>query len=397
MGDVFRQKYTRDGVTKTLRKWYGEVPDPDGGKPQRVALSTDKQASRSMLGRLERKAERRRAGYTDDFDETRQVPIEGLVGDYLGYLKLKGDGERHIADTRRILPIVLKSCGFDTLARFNASALDGYLTRMTRPDGSPPSARTKNTHRQAVMGFSNWCVEKAKIQFNPLERSTKAVGETVIERRALPEAQLRTLFEVARERPLREKMLVRTGENKGKLVGVVKTETRDKLDRQGRMRALLYRTAFYTGLRRGELRAMQVKHVILDGDDARVMLPGTLTKNGRPAKLPLRSDLASDLRAWIRDEHLTSNDPIFPVGRDVAKHLKRDLRAAGIPLVDENGRIFDFHAFRKCTATYLNKSGVPITTARDILRHSNIELTAGIYNDGELHDLRGALDRLPHV
>src|SRR3954470_8370411 len=84
MGDVFRQHYTRNGVTKTLRKWYGEVPDPNGGKPKRVPLSADKQVARSLLRDLERKAERRKAGYTDDFDETRQAPIAGLVEEYLG-------------------------------------------------------------------------------------------------------------------------------------------------------------------------------------------------------------------------------------------------------------------------------------------------------------------------
>jgi len=73
------------------------------------------------------------------------------------------------------------------------------------------------------------------------------------------------------------------------------------------------------------------------------------------------------------------------------------LRAAGIPVTDDQGRIFDFHAFRKCTGTYLNKLGVPITTAKEILRHSTVELTAGVYNDGDLHDLRGAVGQLPSL
>ena len=83
IGDVFRQSYTRDGGKKTLRKWYGEVSAPNGEKPKRVPLSTDKVAARSMLRDLERKAERRKAGYIDEFDETRQVPIMSLVDEDL--------------------------------------------------------------------------------------------------------------------------------------------------------------------------------------------------------------------------------------------------------------------------------------------------------------------------
>lgn len=163
MGDVFRQNYTRNGVTKPLRKWYGEIPDPNGGKPKRAALLTDKVAARSMLRDLERKVERQKAGFFDEFDETRQAPVAGLVDEYLNYMALKGDGPRHLKDTRRILNIVLKACLFDTLAKFNASALDKYLAQMVKPNGQPASARTRNTHRQAVMGFGSWCVAKGKL------------------------------------------------------------------------------------------------------------------------------------------------------------------------------------------------------------------------------------------
>ncbi len=397
MGDVFKQQYTRNGVTKTLRKWYGEVPDPSGGKPKRVPLSSDRQVARSMLRDLERKTERRKAGYIDEFDESRQAPVAGLVEEYLGYMTLKGNGNRHIADTRRIIAIVVVACRFDTLAKFNPATLDKYIAKMVKPDGDPASARTKNTHRQAVMGLANWCVEKGKLQFNPLERSTKAVGDTVVKRRALPVAQLRTLLEVARERPLREKLLVRSGPNKGKFVANITPTTLAKMERQGRLRVLLYRAAFYTGLRRNELRSMRVSHLVLDDGDPRVTLPGTLTKNGLPAKLPLRHDFAGELRTWIEDERLSRGDVVFPVGRDVAKHLRRDMEAANIPRVDDNGRIFDFHALRKCMGTQMNKLGVPITTAKELMRHSTVELTAGVYNDGELHDLRAAVDMLPSL
>ena len=99
------------------------------------------------------------------------------------------------------------------------------------------------------------------------------------------------------------------------------------------------------------MKALRVNHLTMDGPAPCLKLPGAFTKNKQQATLPLRPDFAGELRDWILDERLSPGDVVLPVGRDVAKHLKRDLRAAGIPVTDDQGRIFDFHAFRKCTGT----------------------------------------------
>jgi integrase len=194
---------------------------------------------------------------------------------------------------------------------------------------------------------------------------------------------------------LKERQKVRSGPNKGRFIAEVRPEVRSRLEQEGRQRVLLYRTAFYTGLRRGELRALRVCHLELDGDEPRLVLPGELTKNGRAARLPLRSGFAAELRRWIEDAGRGKGDLVFRVGRDVAKHLKRDLRAAGLPIRDEKGRVFDFHALRKCMGTYMQTAGIPLTTAKECMRHSSVGLTAGVYNDGDLHDLRAAVEARP--
>lgn len=173
------------------------------------------------------------------------------------------------------------------------------------------------------------------------------------------------------------------------MIAEVSLPTREKLQRQVRLRVLLYRIAFYTGLRRVELKSLQVHHISLNGAAPSINLPGEFTKNKRQASLPLRPELAADLNDWIRAEGLSASDKVFPVGKDLVKHLKRDLRAAGIPIFDSQGRVFDFHAFRKCTATYMNRQGVPITPPKEMLRHSTVELTAGVYNDGDCTTFAG--------
>jgi hypothetical protein len=77
------------------------------------------------------------------------------------------------------------------------------------------------------------------------------------------------------------------------------------------------------------------------------------------------------------------------------KILKRDLRAAGMPIEDDNGRVIDVHALRHTTATFLAKAGVAPRTAQSIMRHSDIRLTLGSYTDPQLLDEASAVDALP--
>ncbi len=388
MGALFKQKWTRDGETRESRKWYGEYRD-EANILRRVALSADKQSARSLLQELEKKVERLKAGLIDTYTEAARLPIQDLVEDYLADLRLRGRSARHQQDTRRLLWVVLKACDFATVGSLNPAKLDRYLASLAC------SARTKITHRQAIMGFANWCIRKGRLEFNPLARSTRPEGETVLKRRALGVDELRKLLDQARVRSLRERLIVRSGPNKGKALVRLRPEVRQKLERRGRERVLIYKAAYYTGLRRGELRELRVYHLSFDLARPRIHLPGEFTKNGRDANLPLREDFADELKLWIADTGRRPEDRLFDVPDRIALLMRKDLESAGIPYRDERGRVADFHSLRKCLATHLNREGVPIVTAKEFLRHGTIELTAGVYNDSDSHDLRAALGKLP--
>ena len=75
----------------------------------------------------------------------------------------------------------------------------------------------------------------------------------------------------------------------------------------------------------------------------------------------------------------------------------RDLKLAGIPKRDERGRTLDVHALRTTFGTLLSKGGVPLRTAQAAMRHSDPSLTANVYTDPKLLDVRGALDALPSL
>lgn len=325
MGDVFRQKYRRaDGRSGESAKWYGAYTDHTGRR-RRVPLAKDKAAARAMLREFERQAERRRAGLADDFTEAAGTPLGELREQYLADLKLRGRGDRYRGEVGHLLELITTACGFAAPGDLRAGPLDLYLAGM---DGT---ARTKAKHRQVVVGFANWLVRKRLIQSNPLEAATKPEGDAERKRRTLTADELRKVVAAAKDRPLREGLLIRWGPRTGSLERQLPGEERARLEAQGLNNALPYRAAFYTGLRANELRALRADDLVLDGEHPRLSLPGSETKSGEDASLPLPRHLAADLKVWIEGRQLGDGDRIFRVPRDTAKLLRSDLKAAGVP------------------------------------------------------------------
>ncbi len=119
-----------------------------------------------------------------------------------------------------------------------------------------------------------WEFPVFQLMVNPLARVPKADEKVgmVRQRRALNEDELVRLLDVARRRPLLDTMTVRRGKHKGKVVAVLRDETRQRLELLGRERALIYKTLVLTGLRKGELASLTVAHLDLDSDPAYLTL-----------------------------------------------------------------------------------------------------------------------------
>ena len=78
-------------------------------------------------------------------------------------------------------------------------------------------------------------------------------------------------------------------------------------------------------------------------------------------------------------------------------HLKADLKAAGIPYRDQEGRQADFHALRHTFATLLHANGANQAIAMQAMRHSDPRLTAVTYNDATLLPVAAAISELPSL
>jgi site-specific recombinase XerC len=236
-------------------------------------------------------------------DEDAAISLQELrIGDhfeaYLLKLEAAGVSRQHRSNVKRQLSRVAADCRLTRLSDLTTESLQRWLVNQQR---SGMGGRTRNTYRAAWIAFGNWCVDSGRLLTNPLEKVSKA-DEDVDRRRtrrALTEEELERLLQVARSRPLAEAMTIRRGKRKGQTAARLRPKVRQHLDRVGWERSLIYKTLVLTGLRKSELASITVGQVSLESELPHLVLEAACSKNRESACIPLRADLAEDLRRWL--------------------------------------------------------------------------------------------------
>ena len=391
----------------------------------------DETAARAVLAELVKRRElvkgRILTPAQDAVIDHQAVPLADHMAAYAAYLAAKGVTAGRQKESLRYLRWLAGACGFKRLADLDRSAVERLLARLT---AEGKSAAVRNEYRKAVVAFCNWCVSDRRLVTNPLAGIPKAneKADRRRQRRALTADELRRLLDVSRRRPMLEAMTVRRGKRKGERYADLREETKARLERLGRERALIYKTLVLTGLRKGELASLTVGQLDLDGPTPYVVLRPADEKNRKGSDIPLRHDLAADLREWVSDMRrrllgrpgasggslplrLPPDTPLFTVPAALSKILDRDLVHAGIARkvkdpetakeridkTDDGGRTIDVHALRTTFCTHLNKAGVAPRTAQAAMRHASMDLTMGAYTDLQLLDVAGAMETLPDL
>ena len=77
--------------------------------------------------------------------------------------------------------------------------------------------------------------------------------------------------------------------------------------------------------------------------------------------------------------------------------LWKDFGKAGIERTDASGRKVDFHALRHTTCTLLQAAGVSARIAMEIMRHSEMRLTAKIYTDAGGLPTADGINKMPSL
>ena len=439
------------------RTYTAKYRDGSGIVRELAAGCRDESAARSVLSELERRAEKVKGGIITAAENAvidhQTTPLADHIAAYLLNLENQGVSVMHRDNVRRSLQKLSADCQFNRLADLAREPLERWLVARAK---AGMGARTRNTYRAAAVAFCNWCIETGRLLYNPFDKVPKANEEIDPRRkcRALTENELVRLLDVARRRPLIDAMTVRTGKHKGEVVANIRPEVKERLERIGRERALIYKTLVLTGLRKGELASITVGQLELDADPAYLVLEAADEKNREGSTIPLRADLAADLRDWLADKATALQDAakrkptvrfdsqvieqgkrnrrdstgfngqtclplttlpalplttsLFVVPDKLIKILDRDLDAAGIARrveissgkwkidkKDERGRSIDVHALRHTFASMMSKAGVAPRTAQAAMRHSKIDLTMNVYTDPKLLDIAGAVESLP--
>ncbi len=339
--------------------------------------------------------------------------FDGFVVKYISFRRAEGLKETTLRDMLGRIRQVGKACMFASLSDVNEDKLNEWFVGLSERG---MSAGTRRLLFVYAFTFFDWLVAREHLPKNPMAtcpRPRKLKRDIRKRRRALTEMEFKELVRVARLRPLAEYAKMRLVGSRNPAfwaanpitpanVEHLANEARNMLHHKevarkeinGLMWSLIYTTLGWTGLRWGELRALQVRQVYFAESSCITLDPGQ-EKNGNGSSIPLKAELAAELKQWIEDRKLSPCDPIFIMPSKGMKRFAYDREAAGIIPIDTNGRSIDLHALRYTFATFLNIANVAPRTAMKLMRHSKLEMTTQ-YTDATGIDGMQAVESLPN-
>jgi len=357
---------TGQRVKTKSKKWWGRYKD-ENGLERREPLAVDKTAAQTMLNELVRKTERRAAGLIDRFDEHRQRPIDVHLEEFRKHLRARRVGEEQVKLVLYRAERIIEACRVRILTDLSASRVQKFLADL-RADGR--SIQTSNHYLRAIKQFSRWLVRDRRAAEDPLAfiSMLNVATDRRHDRRPLTEAEFTALIAAT---------------TSGKTISRF----------TGPDRAMLHTVAAYTGLRASELASLTPESFRLDETPPTVTVLAGYSKHRRRDVLPLHPSLVESLRPWLAAKK--SGTSVWPGtwarAKQAGKTLQRDLKAAGIPYIDDQGRYADFHALRHTFITNMIKSGINPKTAQSLARHSTIDLTMNVYTKLTIADQASAI------
>lgn len=151
-------------------------------------------------------------------------------------------------------------------------------------------------------------------------------------------------------------------------------------------------TAYYTGLRLGELLGLRWEWV--DFENGVIYLPSTKTMKdptGRGQKVVMQKELIDLFQSLPKgSEWVFYREDGGPYTRDhVYGPFKKLLKALGI-----DHRQYSWKELRHTTATLMHLKGAEIKSIKDQLRHTSIKITEGFYIGSDVNYQRQQNERL---
>ena len=315
---------------------------------------------------------------------------------YRQSLAASGNTDIHVGKTVDRIKKLLDACAFlfwrDMAAPGAATRVAVYLGELR--DKGKINGSTLNHYVGAIKGFCNWLATEGKAPAIALATLQKVENVEA-------DAQLRRELAVDEMR-----WLVRAAPGGRTVFGLTGSE-----------RALLYRFAFETGVRPGQMRSLIVADFDLNADPPTVKAQARFVKRRKTHVQILRPALASHLKGLFATRMPSAPAFKMPSEYNLARMLKHDLAAArslwlAEPVIDDErldrlksdflsdvshtGERAVFYSIRHGHGTALADAGVPEKDIAASMHHTNRSTTARYLHSGR-KALSSAIDALPDL
>ena len=358
MGVFKRRHRNKAGQVVESRFWWGRYRIAGDITAKTVALGCrDKQTAEQKLRDIVVQAERERAGLALPVVQKKCLAksLASLIDEFIGNKEQVGRAEDYTRIMAGRLNTLAQECHWRTLADITAqSFLDWRRGRKECP-------KTLNEYLGSVKRLLVWVRKNYGLPIAALDgvEYIDERGQETFERRALTLQEAQRLLDVAPP------------------------------DRR-----LIYILALSTGLRRAEMESLRWGEIDLDAEKPFLRVRARYTKNKQDAFIPLIAQTVEVLRS-VRPPEVAGDALVLVDGVPRNRRaLRRDMEAAGIPVMDANGRKFDLHALRTTCCTFLLAAGVAPRMVQEIMRHSDIRLTTKNYADMSRSPVRESMQML---
>src|SRR5205823_2557972 len=223
------------------------------------------------------------------------------------------------------------------------------------------SAKTLNDYLAAVGAFFSWLERAEQVERNPLKNVGKveARGNERRKRRAFTMDEL------------------------GRVIG------------ESDIYRLALLTAYYTGLRRNELKQVEWGDIQQGAEGIFIVVRASTTKNHKSQRQYMPGWFFVELLK-SKPQHAAGNMRVFGPGTIPSMwKFKQVLARAGVSYKDDQGRQADFHALRRSLNTHLAQRAVDPQTRKEMMRHSELRLTLDVYTDKGMLPMAEAVEKLP--
>jgi len=356
---IYRRKRTVNGKVEMARLYRGRYRLEGDSKITEIPLHTpDKRVAQQRLEQTVREKQMEQSGILapSAVRKAAKSSLEEHLANYVADLTALQRDDQYIYELKNRVRRLIKECGWKQLKDVTADSYQAWRAKQTL------SPKTLNEYLGSMSSLLNWMEKHERVARNPLVHVQKvqANGRQVRPRRAFTDDEMQRLLAIAGPRKV------------------------------------IYLTAVYTGLRRSELAALERRDLHLEGEKPFVNVRASTTKNHQQAVIALHPELVEALRSHVAN--LPAGASILFSGvMPTMKRFKADLKAADIAFMTVTGHRADFHSLRHTLATNLARAGTAPRVAMEIMRHSDMRLTAKTYTDAGLLPVADAVLNLPFL